>query len=334
MGRTLTTRLLMLPLLLWGVVTLVFILLRVLPGDAATLLTVQVQSQTVRDQIIAELGLDRPLIEQYALFLGDMLRFDMGVSYISGRPVTELLWRSVPVTVELAVMSALIMGALGVSTGMLAAAFRGRWPDLLIRSVATILFSVPWFWLGILLIVVFSVQLGWLPSFGRLPPQVDYQPITNFVVIDAILTGRPDLIGHWLAHILLPALTVGLTTAGFVTRITRTAFLETMVEDYVRTARMKGMGSWRVFWLHIFRNAALAIVTIFGLMFGAMLGGSVIAEVVFSYPGVGRQMIDAIFQRDYPVVQGGALVVAGLYILVNLATDLSYALIDPRLRTS
>ncbi len=334
MGRTLTTRLLMLPLLLWGVVTLVFILLRVLPGDAATLLTVQVQSQTVRDQIVAELGLDRPLIEQYALFLGDMLRFDMGVSYISGRPVTELLWRSVPVTVELAVMSALIMGVLGVSTGMLAAAFRGRWPDLLIRSVATILFSVPWFWLGILLIVIFSVHLGWLPSFGRLPPQVDYQPITNFVVIDAILTGRPGLIGHWLAHILLPALTVGLTTAGFVTRITRTAFLETMVEDYVRTARMKGMGSWRVFWMHVFRNAALAIVTIFGLMFGAMLGGSVIAEVVFSYPGVGRQMIDAIFQRDYPVVQGGALVVAGLYILVNLATDLSYALIDPRLRAS
>ena len=334
MGRTLTTRLLMLPLLLWGVVTLVFILLRVLPGDAATLLTVQVQSQTVRDQIVAELGLDRPLIEQYALFLGDMLRFDMGVSYISGRPVTELLWRSVPVTVELAVMSALIMGVLGVSTGMLAAAFRGRWPDLLIRSVATILFSVPWFWLGILLIVIFSVELGWLPSFGRLPPQVDYQPITNFVVVDAILTGRPGLIGHWLAHILLPALTVGLTTAGFVTRITRTAFLETMIEDYVRTARMKGMGSWRVFWMHVFRNAALAIVTIFGLMFGAMLGGSVIAEVVFSYPGVGRQMIDAIFQRDYPVVQGGALVVAGLYILVNLATDLSYALIDPRLRAS
>ena len=334
MGRTLTTRLLMLPLLLWGVVTLVFILLRVLPGDAATLLTVQVQSQTVRDQIVAELGLDRPLIEQYALFLGDMLRFDMGVSYISGRPVTELLWRSVPVTVELAVMSALIMGVLGVSTGMLAAAFRGRWPDLLIRSIATILFSVPWFWLGILLIVIFSVQLGWLPSFGRLPPQVDYQPITNFVVVDAILTGRPGLIGHWLAHILLPALTVGLTTAGFVTRITRTAFLETMIEDYVRTARMKGMGSWRVFWMHVFRNAALAIVTIFGLMFGAMLGGSVIAEVVFSYPGVGRQMIDAIFQRDYPVVQGGALVVAGLYILVNLATDLSYALIDPRLRAS
>ena len=191
---------------------------------------------------------------------------------------------------------------------------------------------MPWFWFGIVLILVFSVRLGWLPSFGRLPPTVFFEPVTNFVLIDAVILGRPDLIGPWLAHLVLPALTVGLTTAGFVTRITRGAVLEAMVEDYVRTARMKGLPAWRVFTDHVLRNAMLPIVTIVGLMFGAMLGGSVVTEVVFAYPGIGRMMVEAIYARDYAVVQGGALAIAVLYILVNLVTDLSYAVIDPRLR--
>lgn len=334
MTSELIRRLAVLPLLLWAVVTLVFVLLRILPGDAATMLTAQVASQEVRDRIVIELGLDQSLWQQYLIYLGDLLRLDAGVSYISGRSVTSLIYTTLPVTIELAVAAALIMAALGLTSGMLAAAFRGSWIDTAVRFVATVLFSVPWFWLGIVLILVFSVQLGWLPSFGRMPPSVIYDPVTNFVLIDAILLGQPQLIWPWLQHLILPALTVGLTTAGFVTRITRASFLEVMVEDFVRTARMKGMSGSRVFWRHICRNAALPIVTIVGLMFGAMLGGSVIAEVVFAYPGIGRMMVDAIFQRDYSVVQGAALVIACLYILVNLATDLSYALIDPRLRTA
>ncbi len=191
---------------------------------------------------------------------------------------------------------------------------------------------MPWFALAILLILLFGVKLKWLPTYGRLPATVNYQPRTNFILIDAVLEDRYDLIWPWIQHLILPALTVGLTTAGFVTRITRASFVETMGGDFVRTARMKGMREQRVFWHHIFRNASLPIVTIVGLQFGALLGGAVISEVVFSYPGVGQLMVNAIFQRDYPVVQGAALVIAILYILVNTLTDISYLYLDPRLQ--
>jgi len=327
-------RLAVLPVLLWFVATVVFLLLRVLPGDIVTVLAANVSDLEERARIADELGLNEPVLVQYLDYLGGLLRGDMGVSFISGRPVTQRLMETVPVTIELSVAAVIVMAGFGIGTGMLAAAFRGTRIDAAVRFVATVLFSVPWFWLGILLILVFSVRLGWLPSFGRLPPSVIYEPKTNFVLVDAVLTGQWHVVGPWLRHLLLPALTVGLTTAGFVTRITRASFIGTMQEDFVRTARMKGMRERRVFWNHIFRNASLSIVTIVGLQFGAMLGGSVIAEVVFSYPGVGRLMVDAIFQRDYVTVQGVSLVIATLYILVNLATDIAYPVIDPRLRVS
>jgi peptide/nickel transport system permease protein len=194
------------------------------------------------------------------------------------------------------------------------------------------LFALPWFWFGILMIVVFSLWLGWLPAFGRLPSSVTYGPVTNFVLIDAILTGRPDLIGPWLAHLTLPALTVGLTTAGMLMRLARAGVIETGRLDFVRTAQMKGVPRGRVFFRHVLRNAALGILTVIGLQFGAMLGGSVVAEVVFGYPGIGRMMVDAVLTRDYAVAQGAALVLAVLYVLVNLVTDLTYRWADPRLR--
>jgi peptide/nickel transport system permease protein len=327
-------RLAVLPVVAWAVATVVFLVLRILPGDASAVLAQQAQTAEQRELIVRELGLDQPLWEQYLVFLNGVIHLNPGVSFYSGESVNSLLKQTMPVTIELAVASVIVMVAVGLSTGVLAAAFRDTWIDEAARFAATVFFSMPWFWLGILLIVVFGVYLGVLPTFGRLPATVDYQPITNFVLIDAILEGRPDLILPWLSHLILPAVTVGLTTAGFVTRITRASFIETMFEDFVRTARMKGMSEWRVFWRHIFRNAALPIVTIVGLQFGALLGGAVISEVVFAYPGVGRMMVDAIFQRDYPVVQGAALVIAFLYVLVNTLTDISYLYLDPRLRRS
>nr|WP_198004844.1 ABC transporter permease [Rubrobacter xylanophilus] len=327
-------RLAILPVTALLVATVVFFVLRVVPGDASDVLASQATDPDQRAQITQELGLDEPLWRQYLLFLSGMARLDLGISFYSGQPVVELLFETVPVTIELAVASVLVMVGVGVSTGMIAAAFRNTWLDAAARFVAVVLFSMPWFWLGILLIVVFGVYLGWLPTFGRLPATVTYDPTTNFILVDALIQGRPDLILPWLQHLILPAVTVGLTTAGFVTQITRTSFIETMFEDFVRTARMKGMSEFRVFWGHIFRNAALPIVTIVGLQFGALLGGAVVSEAVFSYPGVGRMMVNAIFQRDYPVVQGAALVIASLYILVNTLTDISYLYLDPRLRRS
>jgi len=191
---------------------------------------------------------------------------------------------------------------------------------------------LPWFWFGIVLIIVFSLWLGWLPAFGRLPPTLEYQAVTNFVLIDAVILGRPDLIGPWLLHITLPALTVGLTTSGALMRLVRVGVIETGQTDYIRTARMKGVPAGRVFFRHILRNAALGILTVIGVQFGAMLGGSVIAEVVFGYPGIGRMTVDAVLTRDYAAAQGGAIVIATLYVLINLVTDLSYRWADPRLR--
>lgn len=332
MNTEVLRRLAMIPVVAWVVASIVFLVLRVLPGNAADVLAQQATSPEQRQQIVEALGLDESLWEQYLIFLEGIVRLDPGVSYYSGESVNSLLKEAVPVTTELAFASVVVMVLVGVSTGILAAAFRNTWIDTSARFVATVFFSMPWFWLGILLIVIFGVELGLLPTFGRLPPTVTYEPRTNFILIDAFLQNRFDLIGPWLEHLLLPAITVGLTTAGFVTRITRASFVETMYDDFVRTARMKGMSEWRVFWRHIFRNAALPIVTIVGLQFGALLGGAVISEVVFSYPGVGRLMVDAIFQRDYPVVQGAALVIAFLYILVNTLTDISYAYLDPRMR--
>ena len=334
MSTPILKRLAVLPIVAWAVASLVFLVLRILPGDAASVLAQQAQSEEQRERIVRTLGLDQSLWEQYLRFLGGLVRFDLGVSFYSGETVTNLLKQTMPVTIELAVASVVVMITVGLSMGMIAAAFRNTWLDESARFFGTVFFSMPWFWLGVLLIVIFGVYFGVLPTFGRLPAYVTYEPTTNFVLIDAVLQGRPDLILPWLRHLILPALTVGLTTAGFVTRITRASFVETMFDDFVRTARMKGMSEWRVFWGHIFRNAALPIVTIVGLQFGALLGGAFIAEVVFAYPGAGRMMVDAIFQRDYPVVQGIALVVAFLYVLVNTLTDISYVYLDPRLRLS
>lgn len=334
MNSEVLRRLAVLPITAFVVATIVFFVLRVVPGSASDVLASQATDPQQRELIAEELGLNEPMWKQYVIYLGGILRLDPGVSFYSGQPVFELLKQAVPVTIELTVASVIIMLAIGLSTGILAAAFRNTWIDASARFLAVVLFSMPWFWLGILLIVLFGVWLGVLPTFGRLPATITYDPTTNFILIDAVIQGRPDLIVPWLQHLTLPALTVGLTTAGFVTQITRTSFIDTMFDDFVRTARMKGMSEWRIFRRHIFRNAALPIVTIVGLQFGALLGGAVIAEAVFSYPGIGRLMVDAIFQRDYPVVQGAALVIAFLYVLVNTLTDISYAYLDPRLRRS
>jgi peptide/nickel transport system permease protein len=325
-------RLAAVPLVVLGVITLVFLVLRVVPGDAVDSSVGLAASAEQRDAIRTELGLDQPWYVQYALYLRGLLTGSLGRSFSTGQEVTELLASAVPITIELTLAATVVMALLGIGTGVLAAARTGTWIDTLCRALATVLFSMPWFFLGVALIIVFSVYLGWLPSFGRFPPGTDYVPTTNFVLVDAVLQNRYDLLGPWLAHLVLPATTIGLTTAGFLTRITRASFVETMGEDFVRTARAKGMSRPAIFWSEVFRNASLPIVTILGLQFGSLLGGAVVTEVVFAYPGVGRLLVDTITQRDYPVVQGAALVVATLYVVVNVLTDASYSVLDPRLR--
>lgn len=325
-------RLAFLPVTLWAVSTLVFLALRALPGSTVDMLSSAFSTAGLRAQLIAQLGLDQPLWKQYLIYLQELINGDLGRSFITGKKVSVMIGETLPVTIELAVASLIVMLFAGLLAGIAAAARPKSAIDSALRFVAMTLFSLPWFWFGILLIVVFSLWLGWLPAFGRLPSSILYEPVTNFVLIDAVITRQPGLIGPWLAHLALPSLTVGLTAAGMLMRVTRSSVIDTSGLDFVRTARMKGAPARRVFFRHILRNAALGILTIIGLQFGAMLGGSVVAEVVFGYPGIGRMMIDAVLARDYSTAQGAALALSALYVLVNLTTDLTYRWADPRLR--
>jgi peptide/nickel transport system permease protein len=266
------------------------------------------------------------------VFLKDAVHLNFGTSYYSNQPVRTLIGDTLPVTVELAVVAGIIMVGWGVLSGALAARYRDRRLDVGLRAVSATLFSVPWFFAAVLLLILFTSVLPILPAFGRLPPTTVYQPTTNFVLLDAIIQGRPDLILPWLERLILPATAVGLTTAGYIARVTRASCLDVLGADYVRTARSKGMTEGRVFRRHVMRNAGLPIVTIAGLQVGALLGGAIVSEEVFSYPGVGKLLVDSISRRDYPVIEGAAVVIATLYVLVNILTEITYVFIDPRLR--
>jgi ABC-type dipeptide/oligopeptide/nickel transport system permease component len=292
---------------LFGVTLLVFLMAWVTPGDPVIAMlgeSAQGISQEGLEELRRQLGLDRPLPVQYVAYLGGLARGDLGVSVRSRRPVlTEILDR-LPATAELAVAALAIAVALGLTLGVWAAVRKGTWADGAAIAVALVGVSVPVFWSGFLLMMLFALELGWLPASGR---------------------------GTW-RHLVMPALTVGVSSAAFIARITRGAMLETLGQDYVRTARAKGLRPRRVVLRHALRNALLPIVTVVGLQLGGLLGGAVLTESVFAWPGVGRLLVDAIVARDLPLVQGAVLVVAVLFILVNLAVDLSYAAINPKVR--
>jgi ABC-type dipeptide/oligopeptide/nickel transport system permease component len=292
---------------LFGVTLVVFAMTWVTPGDPVVALlgeSAQGISAQARDDLRRELGLDRPWPVQYLGYVGGLVQGDLGTSIRSRRPVlTEVLDR-LPATAELALAGLAIAVVLGVSLGVAAALKRRTWVDAAAIAVALVGVSVPVFWSGFLLMMVFSLELGWLPASGR---------------------------GDW-RHLILPATTVGIASAAFIARITRGAVLETLGQDYVRTARAKGVRARAVVVRHALRNALLPIVTVVGLQLGGLLGGAVLTETVFAWPGVGRMLVDAIVARDLPLVQGTVLVVSLAFILVNLAVDLSYAGINPRVR--
>ncbi len=298
---------------LFGVALVAFLLMRAIPGDVVTNLVGQAE---VTPERLAELrrmfGLDLPVHVQFGQWLGAALQGDLGSSLRTGRSITGDLALRFPVTLELTLLSLVIALALALPLGIAAALNRGRWPDYAASVFALLGLSVPGFFLGILLILLFSLRLGWLPPAGYVPFTED--PWQN------------------LRHMLLPALSLGLILAAATTRIVRSALLEVLGRDYVRTAKAKGAAPATVVLRHALRNALIPVVTVVGLQFGALLGGAVIIEQVFSLPGVGRFALEGINLRDYPVVQGAVLLIAAAFIVVNLIVDLVYALVDPRVR--
>lgn len=331
-------RLAVIPVVLFALASLVFLAIRLLPGSPATSLSAgrgdmsAVEVSANEERVTKALGLDQSLLTQYGHFLDDLVHLRLGTSFFGSNSVLGLLGDALPATIELTLAAMTIAVVLGVVTGVIAALRKGSWADTSTRVVATVSFSLPWFALGVLGIVVFGVWLRWLPVLGRLPSSLDYHPTTNFVLLDAILQDRPELVWPWIQHLILPAVTLALSMAGFITRIVRASVLEVLDDDFVRTARMKGLGEGVVVRRHVLRNAWLPIVTVLGLQFGSLLGGSVITETVFSYAGVGRLLVQGVLQRDYPVVQGAALAIALLFTLVNHAVDLLYTVLDPRIR--
>lgn len=324
---------------LFVLASIVFLAMRWIPGSPATSIAAAGNSQATSQEITvsearinAALGLDQSLWSQYTDFLGDVVRLDLGTSFFGANSVLGLIGESLPATIELTIAAMLMAIVIGMVTGTLAAWRKDTWLDSVIRAGATVSFSLPWFALGILSVVVFGVVLGWLPIIGRMPASLGYAPTSGIVLLDAILQARPELIWPWIQHLILPATTLALAMAGFITRIVRAAMLEVLSDDFVRTARMKGLGPVTIMRRHVLRNASLPIVTVLGLQFGALLGGSLITETVFSYPGIGSLLVSAVHQRDYPIVQAAALAVAFLYVMVNVAVDLLYLVLDPRLR--
>ncbi len=317
-----------------GLSLLLFMWVRALPGDPARSLLGRLATPENVKELNERLGLDKSLPEQYLVYVGQMFTGNFGRSIQDGRPVVETFAEKLPATLQLAVLALIIAVAIGLPVGYLAAKYRGRWIDTVLVSGSLVGVVMPVFFLAILLRLVFAEWLGWLPTGGQQDPRLDATHVTNFYVLDGILTGEFDAAWDALLHLILPSLALGTMAMAVVARITRASVSEVFDEDYVRTARSKGLASSTISTRHILRNALLPVVTTIGLLAGMLLSGSVLTETVFSFNGIGSYLFQAISANDYPVIQAFVLMIAVFYILINLAVDLAYGFIDPRVRVS
>jgi dipeptide transport system permease protein len=260
------------------------------------------------------------------------LHGDLGRSIWTKQPVLKEFLQLFPATIELSVVAMLLATLIGLPVGILAATRRGRFLDHGVMGVSLTGYSMPIFWWGLLLILLFSVYLEWTPVSGRISVIYYFEPVTGFMLIDSLLSGQEGAFRSALSHLILPAIVLGTIPLAVIARMTRSAMLEVLSEDYVRTARAKGLAPRRVIAVHALRNALIPVVTVLGLQVGTLLGGAILTETIFSWPGIGNWLINSIFQRDYPVLQGGVLLVASIVILVNLLVDLLYGMINPRIR--
>jgi peptide/nickel transport system permease protein len=334
MLRFVVRRLLLLVPILLGLSILVFLWIRALPaGPAESLLGERATPETIA-QIERQYGLDKPIHVQYWRYLKTVAQGDLGTTIRTRRPVTDELQERFPATIELTVAALLFATLLGIPLGFVAAKRYGTWIDHSSLVGSLIGISIPVFFLAILLKYIFAVELGLLPTVGRISVLIDLEHPTNFYTVDALIAG--DLGAFWdvLTHLMLPAIALGSIPLAVTARITRAAVLDVQNEDYVRTARAKGLPRREVDIRHIFRNALLPITTIIGLQTGLLLSGAVLTETVFAFPGMGTWLVEAIRQRDFPVLQGGILFVSLVFVIVNLLVDISYALINPKIRVS
>lgn len=318
-----------------GITIVAFAFVRVLPGDPVLLIAGERGVSPERySQLLTQFGYDRPIWEQYWSYLAGIFQGDFGTSISTKRPVINDFFTLFPATVELSFCAAAFAVLIGVPAGILAAVRRGSAFDQLTMGAALVGYSMPIFWLGLLLIIFFSGFLGWTPVSGRISLTYYFPAVTGFMTIDALLSGQKGAFLSALHHLVLPTITLGTIPLAVIARQTRSAMLEVLGEDYVRTARAKGLKPSAVIGQHALRNALIPVVTTIGLQVGVMMAGAILTETIYSWPGLGKWMIDAISRRDYPVVQAGLLLIALIIMTVNLIVDLLYGLINPRIRHS
>jgi len=317
----------------FGVTLVAFVFIRMLPGDPVMLMAGERgMSEERHAEMMQVFGFDRPIYEQYFSYVGDLLQGDLGTSIITKKPVLEEFMTLFPATVELSLCAIIIAVFLGLPAGMIAATRRGTIFDHTVMTGALTGYSMPIFWWGLLLIIFFSGILGWTPVSGRISLFYYFEPVTGFMLIDSLLSGQKGAFISSMSHLVLPSIVLATIPLAVIARQTRSAMLEVLSEDYVRTARAKGLGPGRVIGIHALRNAMIPVITVIGLQVGVLFAGAILTETIFSWPGIGKWMVDSIFRRDYPSVQGGLLMIAAVVMMVNLIVDLLYGLINPQIR--
>ncbi len=316
-----------------GVTLLTFTLIRLVPGDPIELLVGERGIDPERHaQLRAELGLDKPLLEQYGIYISGVLSGDLGRSIVTKEPVLSEFLTLFPATIELAICAMTLAVLIGLPAGIIAAVRRGSVFDYSSMVVSLTGFSMPIFWWALLLIILFSGKLGWTPVSGRMSALFWVEPVTGFMLIDSLLSDEDGAFVSAVRHLILPAIALATIPLAVVARMTRSSMLEVLNEDYIRTARAKGVSPFRVVSVHALRNALIPVITVIGLAVGVLFAGAILTETIFAWPGVGKWLVESVRRRDYPVVQGGVLLVATVVMTVNLIVDLMYGLINPRIR--
>lgn len=318
-----------------GITLLTFTLIRMIPGDPIEVMAGERGVSVERHaELSAQLGFDQPLYIQYFRYVGGVLHGDLGNSLVTKEPVLREFLTLFPATIELAFCAAVFAILVGLPAGMIAAVKRGTIFDHSVMTFSLTGYSMPIFWWALLLMLIFSVTLGWTPVSGRIDVVFWIDNITGFMLVDSYLSGEEGAFVSAVSHLVLPSIVLGTIPMAVIARMTRSSMLEVLSEDYIRTARSKGIAPWRVIVIHALRNALIPVITVIGLQVGILLSGAILTETVFAWPGIGKWLIESISRRDYPAVQGGILIVATIIIVVNLLVDITYGIVNPRIRHS
>lgn len=319
---------------LLGISVLVFFMIHLIPGDPAEMMLGERASEQSLRQVREELGLDKPLYAQYGRFMSRLVRGDLGRAFKTNEKITTEIAERFPATIELSIAAMIIATVLGMTAGIISATRQYSIFDYTSMVFSLVGVSMPIFWLGLVLMIIFSVNLGWLPLSGRLSYDVSLETVTRIYLLDSVLTRNWPAFKDALWHLAMPAFTLSTIPMAIIARITRSSMLEVLRQDYIRTARAKGLAPRVVYLKHGLKNALIPVITVIGLQFGILMGGAILTETIFAWPGIGKWILDAVYARDFNAVQGGTMLVATTFVLINMLVDILYAWVNPRIKVS